>query len=148
MRRGFTLIELLVVIAIIGILSAVVLASLSTARLTAKDAQIKENMHALRTALQSYYITNGSMPANINPGSGDCTGGSLAPLVTAGLISKITGVCYYDYGSGNAIGGLLVAQLQGESSATGPIGTCRPWAPGANWCSQSVNSYYCLCNPY
>ena len=53
--RGFTLIELLVVIAIIGILSAVVLASLSTARSKSQDAAIRSNMDSARVQAELYY---------------------------------------------------------------------------------------------
>ncbi len=54
-RRGFTLIELLVVIAIIGILSAVVLASLNTARNKGADAAIKSNIDNARAAAELFY---------------------------------------------------------------------------------------------
>jgi len=55
--RGFTLIELLVVIAIIGILSAVVLASLNTARSKGNDAAIQSNLSTIRTQAEIFYGT-------------------------------------------------------------------------------------------
>ena len=53
--KGFTLIELLVVIAIIGILSAVVLASLNSARNKGADAAIKSNLANARAEAELFY---------------------------------------------------------------------------------------------
>jgi prepilin-type N-terminal cleavage/methylation domain-containing protein len=58
--RGFTLIELLVVIAIIGILSAVVLASLNTARSKGNDAAVKSNLSTIQTQAALDYDGNGN----------------------------------------------------------------------------------------
>jgi prepilin-type N-terminal cleavage/methylation domain-containing protein len=57
-QRGFTLIELLVVIAIIGILSAVVLASLNTAREQGEDATIQSELASMRSEAELFYTNN------------------------------------------------------------------------------------------
>jgi prepilin-type N-terminal cleavage/methylation domain-containing protein len=66
---GFTLIELLVVIAIIGVLSAIVLASLNNSRISAADASIKANLIAIRSQAAIYldtYGTYGVLSSNCN----------------------------------------------------------------------------------
>lgn len=68
-NKGFTLIELLVVISIVGLMSSVVLASLSTARSRGRDAKRLADVTAIRSALQLYWLeNNGTYPATSGGG--------------------------------------------------------------------------------
>ena len=59
---GFTLIELLVVIAVIGILAAVVLASLNSARAKGRDARRIRDIEEIHNAIELYIAQNGHPP--------------------------------------------------------------------------------------
>lgn len=61
-NKGFTLIELLVVISVISFLSSVVLSSLTSARINARDAQRISDIRQIRIALELYRQTNGNYP--------------------------------------------------------------------------------------
>lgn len=60
LKKGFTLIELLMVVAIIGVLSAVVLSSLSNARTKGADASIKTNLNTVRGQSELFFSNNGN----------------------------------------------------------------------------------------
>jgi len=98
---GFTLIELLVVIAIIGILSAVVVASLNSAREKGKIATIKSTLKQLYNQAALNQVENGSFIGS-NDGSLNCTGTNnnlakiVQPLIDQGVVAK----CFSLYGTG------------------------------------------------
>jgi|CXWL01.1.fsa_nt_gi prepilin-type N-terminal cleavage/methylation domain-containing protein len=95
-RRGFTLIELLVVIAIIGILSSVVLGSLSVARTKARDTRRIEDIKQIETALSLYFDTCKKYPPSIYAAYSACTGG-IAPNYIPVVPSDPVGGLNYTY---------------------------------------------------
>ena len=85
-QKGFTLIELLVVIAIIGLLSSVILASLSSARTKGRVAAAQETMHSVQTAAASC-LNDSVAVASPVAGSAVCAGSSATyPALPSGWI--------------------------------------------------------------
>lgn len=130
-QQGFTLIELLVVIAIIGILSSVVLASLTTARTRGTAASIQSELASARSQAELYYSTIGSNSYVQN------RTGTAVPVNTTPCNSTATGYATSVIGGQNGLSTLLT-----DAAAKGATLTCT--ASSTAWsveASYSGNRY-------
>ena len=126
-ESAFTLIELLVVIAMIGILSSVVLASLSGARESARDARRQSDLRQIHIALEqlhnqcgTYPKEAGAVPVTDSIQVYGCNGGS--NVLLAEYMSNIpedpSGGAYAYHGSQNeyCLGASLESDAAPENS--------------------------------
>ena len=63
-RRGFSLLELLAVVTILGIIAVVVVPRISISSTTAKQKADAQNKSEINSAVERWYFTNGTWPAD------------------------------------------------------------------------------------
>jgi general secretion pathway protein G len=65
-ESGFTLVELMVVMLIIGVLAAIAIPSFISSIKNAKEAVLKEDLHVLRNAIDSYTMDKSKAPQSLD----------------------------------------------------------------------------------
>ena len=127
---GFTLIELLVVIAIIGMLSAVVLASLNSARGKATDATTKSNLDNMRAQAENVYDS-----ANPNSYAGVCINATVIKAVSGARVAE--GAAVWATTADNAAGGGCYSPATGVSWVAYTL-LAKGSTPTNYWCVDNT----------
>lgn len=97
-RDGFTLVELLVVIAIIGILIALLLPAVQSARESARRMQCSNNLKQMGLAVHNFHdAQNGSPPAHIDEPSSPYKGGTWCAVILP-YVEQVTLYEQFDLG--------------------------------------------------
>lgn len=95
---AFTLIELLVVIAIIGVLAALLLATISQAKAKAQQIQCVNNLHQLGVALQNFLANNHGYPVLFALKNADDQGFWFEQIQSGGLETSTPNISYITNG--------------------------------------------------
>lgn len=139
LKKGFTLLELLVVVAIIGLLAAVVMASLNAARNKGGDAGVQAN---LRNAIAQGEIFYGSNTVNPNTYTGVCTNGGVGSPAVNGVgafvlaAAKANGLSSYATDPSSP-GGTLTTATCNDSANAWAAEVPLKYASGV-WCVDSA----------
>ena len=145
-RKGFTLIELLVVIAIIGVLIALLLPAVQSAREAARRAQCVNNLKQLGLAIHNYIDSNQSVPPTMvcyapstvgtNAGQQWSVHSRLLPFIEGNTIYNAIN---WNFGERWGGGADIVAATFPGSNANGTY-----WAvANASVVANQINSFLC-----
>ncbi len=164
--RAFTLIELLVVIAIIGLLTGIILTSLTSSKAKSRDAERVSDLGQIQLALELYFDRCHSYPLSATNNAGTdladgvahCSDQQGNPVVFSNYISKIpvppsgTSQNYYGYVSSIPSGGtvptdyVLYTVLESTNSASANSLVSGSSEPGyaTSLISCDTNTHYCI----
>ncbi len=131
--QGFTLIELLVVVSIIGLLSAIVLASVNSAKAAAQVANIKSNLKSIIPQAELAYDTPGNF-------STVCSDPKVVNVIST--ISKLSnGTSCFSYNNAGFSDSYLRWGISTIKIITTPLSAHSASQNGVNtWDSKGVNS--------
>jgi len=138
-NRGFTLIELLVVVAIIGLLAAIILSSLQSAKKKGTDSRVISDVREARTAIQTGY--NGYAYSDLNYSSlANCAN---TASITSGVATNAN--CTLSTGPDNVSLNAVVSDVikQGSSIYFLVNSDLKSYAIRVSLASNP-NVYYCL----
>lgn len=137
--KGFTILELLVVVAIVGLLTAIFIGYLNSARNKGGDAGVKAN---LRNAIPQAEIIYGTRTANKDSYTNVCTNGVISGETTitgigAFILAAAKANGYSSYAI-NAIGTTSTATCNNSASAWAAEVPLKSAGANQMWCVDSL----------
>ncbi|MCX6784425.1 MAG: type II secretion system protein [Candidatus Komeilibacteria bacterium] len=130
-KNAFTLVELLVTIAIIGILSTIVIISVSNARAKARNTKRISDLRSVRTGLDVYLSSNAVIWVDGNDATSDLAVAGILPVIPK---DPDTSKGYVYCASGTS----YLLQSVVESGSAKPLGSSVNTISGTSKCSAAA----------